>query len=95
MEPLWEYTMIQPLWNSLCACAKLLQLCSALFDSMDCSLPGSSVHEILQARILESAAMPSSIGNRLVVPQNVKNAVITSPSNATLKYISQRNKNIC
>ena len=29
---------------------------------MDCSLPGSSVHEILQARILEWIAMPSSRG---------------------------------
>ena len=27
-------------------------------DHMDCSLPGSSVHGILQARILEWAAMP-------------------------------------
>ena len=27
---------------------------------MDCSLPGSSVHEILQTRILERVAMPSS-----------------------------------
>ena len=27
---------------------------------MDCSLPGSSVHGILQARILELVAMPSS-----------------------------------
>ena len=30
---------------------------------MDCSLPGSSVHEILQAGILEWAAMPSSRGS--------------------------------
>ena len=30
---------------------------------MDCSLPGSSVHGILQARILEWAAMPSSRGS--------------------------------
>ena len=29
------------------------QLCPTLCDLMDCSLPGSSVHEILQARILE------------------------------------------
>ena len=29
---------------------------------MDCSLPGSSVHGILQARILEWVAMPSSRG---------------------------------
>ena len=39
--------------------AKLLQLCLTLFDPMDNSLPGSSVHGILQARILEWAAMPS------------------------------------
>ena len=32
--------------------AKLLRLCQ-LFDPMDCHLPGSSVHGILQARILE------------------------------------------
>ena len=28
-------------------------------DPMDCSLPGSSVHGILQARILEWVVMPS------------------------------------
>ena len=33
-----------------------------LCDPMDCSLPGSSVHGILQARILERVAMPSSRG---------------------------------
>ena len=36
-----------------------VQLC----DSMDCSPLGSSVHEILQARILDGAAMPSSRGS--------------------------------
>ena len=36
--------------------AKLLQLC----DPMDCSLPDSSVHGILQVRILEWSAMSSS-----------------------------------
>ena len=35
------------------AAAKSLQSCPALCDPMDCSLPGSSVHGILQARILE------------------------------------------
>ena len=30
---------------------------------MDCSLPGSSVHGILQAQILEWVAMPSSRGS--------------------------------
>ena len=41
-------------------CAVLLQSCLALYNPMDCSLPGSSVHRILQARILEWVAMPSS-----------------------------------
>jgi len=30
---------------------------------MDCNMPGSSVHAILQARILEWVAMPSSRGS--------------------------------
>ena len=33
-----------------------------LCDAMDCSLPGSSVHGILQARLLEWVAMPFSGG---------------------------------
>ena len=33
-------------------CAILLQSCPTLWDPMDCSPPGSSVHGILQARIL-------------------------------------------
>ena len=32
---------------------------SSLCDSMDCSLPGSSVHGILQPKILEWVALPS------------------------------------
>ena len=41
---------------------KLLQSCLTLCNLMDCSPPGSSVHGILQARILEWGAMPSSRG---------------------------------
>ena len=33
------------------------QSCSTLCDPMHCSIPGSSVHEILQARILEWIAI--------------------------------------
>ena len=43
--------------------AKLLQSCPTLCDPMDCSPPGSSVHGILQARILEWVDMPSSRGS--------------------------------
>ena len=42
------------------ACAKSLQSFLTLCDPMDCSLPGSSVSGILQARILEWVAMPFS-----------------------------------
>ena len=37
----------------VCARARLRQSCLTLFEPMDCSLSGFSVHEILQARILE------------------------------------------
>ena len=43
--------------------AKLLQLYLTLCDPMGCSPPGSSVHGILQARILEWVSMPSSRGS--------------------------------
>ena len=40
--------------------AKLLQSCPVLCDPVNHSLPGSSIHGILQARKLEWVAMPSS-----------------------------------
>ena len=40
-----------------CMRAKLLQSRPSLCDSVDCSLPGFSVHGILQARILEWVAI--------------------------------------
>ena len=43
--------------RTVCAC-KLLQSCLTLCDPMDCNPPGSSVHGILQARILEWVAIP-------------------------------------
>ena len=42
-------------------CVLVTQSCPTLCDPMDCSLLGSSVHGILQARILEWVAMPSSM----------------------------------
>ena len=43
--------------------AKLLQSCPTLCDPMDCSPPGSSLHGILQAGILEWVAISSSKGS--------------------------------
>ena len=44
----------------VCVCA---QSCATLCDPMDYSLPGSSVHGILQARVLEWVAIPFSRGS--------------------------------
>ena len=43
--------------------SEVTQLCLTLGDTMDCSLPGSSVHGILQARILEWVATSFSRGS--------------------------------
>ena len=58
-------------WVCVCGCAcvhvhtptKSVRLCLTLCDPMDCSLPGSSVHGVFQARVLEWVAMPSSRGS--------------------------------
>ena len=42
-----------------CVCVQLLQSCPILYDTMNCSPPGSSVPGILQARILERLPCPS------------------------------------
>ena len=46
-----------------CVCAQSLQLYPTLCNHIECSLPGSSVHGILPARLLEWVAMPSSRGS--------------------------------
>ena len=44
-------------------CRLLAQSSPTLCDPVDCSPPGSSVHGILQARILERVSMPCSWGS--------------------------------
>ena len=40
--------------------SEVVQSCPTLSDPMDCSLPGSSIHGILQARVLEWGAIAFS-----------------------------------
>ena len=47
-------------WVSTATAAKSLQSCPTLCDPMDCSLPGFTVHGILQARTLECIAISFS-----------------------------------
>ena len=42
---------------------KVIQSCLTLYDTMYCSLPGSSVRGILQPRVLEWIAFPFSRGS--------------------------------
>ena len=48
---------------SIHAAVSVVQSCLTLYDPMDCSLPGSSVHGSLQARILEWVVIPFSRGS--------------------------------
>ena len=43
--------------------SEVAQLCPTLSDPVDCSLPGSSVHGIFQARVLEWGAIAFSFGH--------------------------------
>ena len=49
----------KPTDSNFLAC-EVTQSCPTLCDPMDCSLPGSSVHEIFQARVLEWVAISFS-----------------------------------
>ena len=55
----WTLVLLNGI-SGICTRAKSLQSCPALCDPIDCSPPRSSVHGILQARILEWVAIPSS-----------------------------------
>ena len=43
--------------------SEVAQLCPTLCNPMDCSLPGSSIHGIFQARVLEWIAISFSMGS--------------------------------
>ena len=57
MSSLIKYQVPNSLISTL---ASVTQSCPTLCDPMDCSLPGYSVHEVLQARILEWVTIPFS-----------------------------------
>ena len=79
-EQFWngEFFMFGIYWVwGPCMPAQLIQPCVTLCDLMDCSPPGSSVHGILQARILEWVAMPFS---RIFLTQGLNSRLPASPA---------------
>ena len=62
----------------VCVCVLVAQSCPTLCDPMDYSSPGSSVHRILQARILEWVAIPFS-GDRNQVSRLQVDSLLSEP----------------
>ena len=58
-----NYNVYMKFRNLLVVVVLVAQSCPTLSDRMNCSPPGSSVHRIFQARILEWAAISSSRGS--------------------------------
>ena len=67
IDTTWNQTL--SLLSCVCVCVCLVtQSCMTIYHPMDCSPPGSSVHAILQSRILEWASISFSRGSSL--PRN-------------------------
>ena len=72
----------------MCA-SSVTQWCPTLCDPVDCSLPGSSVHGILQARILEWVAISSSRGCHffLLPGDAISSSFLTQGLNSSLLHL--------
>ena len=76
-----------------CMYAKSLQSCPIFCNAMDYNLPGSSVHGILQARILEWIAMPSSRGSSQ--PRNLMSPALAAEFFTTAAKSFQSCSTLC
>jgi len=68
--------------------SEVAQSCLTPSNPMDCSLPGSSVHGIFQARVLEWGAIAFS--NTILSPE-IRKKLNTQP-NLTLKQLVKEEK---
>ena len=67
--------------------SEVAQLCPTLSDPMDCSLPGSSIHGIFQARVLEWGAIAFS--NTLIKLKEKKKVDLFTRALPSLSYFSE------
>ena len=84
-QSIWEANVIvqaKAPWNAQHGLSRVaalsLQSCPALCDPIDCSPPGSLAHELLQARILEWVAKPSS--RRIFLTQRSNPCLLCLPA---------------
>ena len=78
--------------GSAAAAAKLLQSCLTLCDPIDSSPPGSSIHGILQARVLEWGAIASeSVSHKNINYQSSKYYLKVYSENRKIKIMKQIN----
>ena len=78
--------------------SEVAQSCPTLSDPMDCSLPGSSIHGIFQARVLEWGATAfSNIYTLLYIKQKINKDLLYSTGNSTqysvITYMEHLKKN--
>ena len=62
--------------------SEVAQLCPTLRDPMDCSLPGSSIHRIFQARVLEWVAIAFSTMQELLLNRFSRVRLCATPQTA-------------
>ena len=60
MAPALIFRWLPSFTNIICFGGLVAKLCLTPWDPVDCSLPGFSVHRILQSRLLEWIAISSS-----------------------------------
>ena len=63
LESCMQRVFVSLCWETVHACSVTQSCLTRLCDSMDCNLPGSSVHRIIVARILEWVAISFSRGS--------------------------------
>ena len=63
---------------------EVAQSCPTLSDHMDCSLPGSSIHGIFQARVLEwgAIAFSESLAIGLLCSRGGGSPILFNPDNS-------------
>ena len=103
-----RWTNVITMHVQVCVRAKWLQSCLTLCDPMNCSPSGSSVHGILQARILEWVAVPFSRGSSRPVDRTWASCIVRQilyslshqgspppPDNAITKSFKWRQESQC